>query len=68
MGKSRARKREVKKVLKQVRAKKHKVKPTKASHFCIVTPGGPVFCSSTPSDVRAMKNLVAMLKRKGVKL
>lgn len=67
MGK-RTRKREVKKVLKQVRAKRYKVKPTRASHFCIVTPGGPVFCSSTPSDVRAIRNLVSMLKRKGVKL
>lgn len=66
--KSRSRRREVKKVLKRVKAKKHVVKNTRASHFCIVTPGGPVFCSSTPSDVRAIKNLVAMLKRKGVKL
>lgn len=62
-------KRDIKKVLKRVKAtKKYKVKPTKASHICIMAPGGPVFCSSTPSDVRAIKNLVSMLKRKGVKL
>lgn len=68
MGKSRARKREIKSLLKRVKAKKHVVKPTRASHICILAPGGPVFCSSTPSDIRAIKNLVSMLKRKGVKL
>lgn len=63
---------EVRTVLRKLKAKGYKPKPkikgSRRRHFCIVTPGGPVFCSSTPSDVRAIKNLVAMLKRKGVKL
>jgi biotin operon repressor len=45
-----------------------RVKKTKKSHICVITPKGPVYCASTPSDGRAIKNAIAMLKRKGIKI
>lgn len=62
---------DIKRVVKRLKKKKVTIKTKtkkKAAHICVMAPGGPVFCSSTPSDVRAIKNLVSMLKRKGVKL
>jgi predicted RNA binding protein YcfA (HicA-like mRNA interferase family) len=59
---------DVKRILKRLQAKGFKVKRTKSSHVCVTTPQGPVFCSSTPSDHRAIQNILSMLKRKGVDL
>lgn len=59
-------KKDVSQVFKRLRGKGHKIKQTKSGHWCVTTPNGPVFCSSTPSDKRALKNIVAMLRRKGV--
>jgi hypothetical protein len=59
---------EIRQVVRNLKRRGILVKPTKKAHFCVVTPAGPVFCSSTPSDIRAIRNLVSMLKRKGVKL
>lgn len=59
---------EVTQIMRQLKAKGFQVKITKKSHVCVKTPQGPVYCASTPSDKRAIKNIVAMLKRKGVKL
>jgi hypothetical protein len=57
---------EVVQIVRNLQKKGYKVRKTKRGHLCVNTPKGPVFCSSTPSDQRAMKNFVAMLKRKGV--
>jgi GH35 family endo-1,4-beta-xylanase len=59
---------EVRKLVKRLKAKGVKVKNTKKSHICVMTPGGMVYCSSTPSDNKAVRNMVAMLRRKGVAL
>jgi hypothetical protein len=67
MGKRKSKK-DVKRVLRHLKQKRYRVKPTRAAHVCVFTPGGPVFCSSTPSDMRGIKNFLAMLKRKGVKI
>lgn len=57
---------EIRQIVRRLKRKGFKVKMTKKSHVCVTTPQGPVFCASTPSDKRAMQNIVAMLKRKGV--
>lgn len=59
---------EIKQIVKKLKAKGFFVKRTKGDHLCVATPKGPVFCASTPSDRRAVANILAMLKRKGVKL
>lgn len=59
-------KHEVARIVKRLQAKGYKVRKTKKSHICVTTPQGPVICSSTPSDKRAIKNIVTMLRRKGV--
>ena len=38
----------------------------KCGHYKIMTPEGPVFCSSTPSDRRALHKIVSDLRRHGV--
>lgn len=58
---------EVKRLVKRLQAKGFQV-TKRSAHICVKTPQGPVFCSSTPSDHRAIKNIVTMLKRKGVAL
>jgi hypothetical protein len=59
-------KREFKCIFRVLQQAGFKVNPTKNGHVRIDAPQGPVFASSTPSDHRAVKNLVSMLRRKGI--
>jgi hypothetical protein len=59
---------EFKNLVRSLQQQGVRVKRTQKSHICVITPKGPVFCASTPSDNRALKNAIAMLKRKGVKI
>ena len=56
-------------VLKQARALDCTVERTNGGHVRITCPdGGVIFTGMTPSDPRSVKNLTAMLRRKGVEL
>jgi len=63
-----ANKQDFQRLVKALQQQGVRVKRTKKSHICVITPKGPVYCASTPSDGRAIKNALAMLRRKGVKL
>lgn len=63
-----ANKKDFQKLVRALQQQGVRVKRTQKSHICVITPKGPVYCASTPSDGRAIKNAIAMLKRKGVKL
>lgn len=62
-----ARNRELQRALRSLQQQGVAVKKTKKNHICVITPKGPVYCASTPSDHRAVKNALAMLRRKGIK-
>jgi len=59
---------DVARIIKRLKSQGYKVRQTKKSHICVTTPQGPVICSSTPSDKRAIQNMVTMFRRKGVKV
>lgn len=65
-----ASKKDVDQVIKVLRAQGWRCELTRNNHWRLTPPGGgtPVFHSSTPSDHRGIKNLKAILRRRGAKL
>lgn len=63
-----AHKRDLKDIIQQARDQGWEVRTTNGGHLCFRAPNGAlVFGPSTPSDVRSIANLRAMLKRNGFK-
>lgn len=58
---------ELRSALKQARVQQWTVNVTKKGHLAWKSPnGGMVVSPSTPSDSRAVKNVLAMLKKNGL--
>jgi hypothetical protein len=61
--------REMTMLLREVQKLGFEVKYRKCGHYKIMTPQGPVFCSSTPSDRRAaIHRIKSELRKHGVEL
>ena len=62
-------KRELSATLRAIRAQGWAIETTGGGHLKLIPrSGGPVFTGSTPSDCRAIKNLRALLRRRGARL
>lgn len=57
---------EVCKLVAKLRRAGVTVERTRNGHWKVITPHGPVFMASTPSDHRAERNTKAMLRRRGL--
>lgn len=57
---------EMNKLVRKVRKAGWAVVLTRNNHWKILSPSGPLFVPSTPSDSRSMKNCRALLKRAGL--
>lgn len=68
MSKQRVSNKELKVLFSKAQKQGWTVEFTKKCHYKMTAPdGGIVFCPSTPSEYRGMKNLLAEMKRHGYK-
>ena len=60
---------DVRNILKQIEDLGHKVVLSNNGHWKVLLPGRtPIFLPQTPSDMRSLRNAIALLRRNGIEI